>query len=313
MSTKQKKVLITGATGFIGQHCLPRLIARNFEVHATSSKKETPIVFDGVQWHHINLLDSVACQNTIVKILPTHLLHLAWIAQPGVFWASNENLHWLIHSLELVQTFCQNGGLRVVGVGSCAEYEWGHSTCIENHTPLKPSTIYGRCKLAMSLALEAAADAYGISAVWARLFFPYGPGEPRDRLIPTVILGQLQGQEVRCTHGRQFRDFIFVEDVADALVTLLDSSTTGSFNIGTGIAQNLLEVVATVSSQLGRPDVVRFGSKPAPDGDPERVVADISRLKQEVGWQPKITLQQGIERTIEAWRPEAGLTSQRGS
>lgn len=257
-----------------------------------------------VLWHRINLLDPAVCAEAIATIRPTDLLHLAWIATPGVFWNSSENLRWLVSSIELVQAFCKQGGRRVLGIGTCAEYEWGHDTCVEASTPLKPSTIYGRCKLSLALATEAVAEANGISAAWARLFFPYGPGEPADRLIPSVIRGLLRRERVSCTHGRQIRDFVFVEDVADALVTLLESSAIGSFNVGSGEPSSLRDVVSIITARLGHPELIQFGSRPTPPNDPDQLVADIGRLQRELGWRPKISFEQGIDRTIAAYRSE---------
>ena len=156
----------------------------------------------------------------------------------------------------------------------------------------------------MSLALQAAADTYGCSAAWARLFFPYGPGEPADRFIPIMICGLLNGNKVACSHGRQVRDFIFVEDVADALVALLDSTAPGAFNVASGVPTTLRQVVTTIGEHLGQTELVHFGAKPAPEHDSDYVVADIARLARELGWRPRVSLTKGIELTIEAWRKQ---------
>lgn len=308
MTDNLKKVMVTGASGFIGQHCLPRLVAKGFEVHAISSRSEIRTTAQGVHWHCFDLLNAANCIEAVRIIRPTHLLHLAWIATPGVFWNSEDNLHWLAKGTELVQAFYQYGGKRALGVGSCAEYAWNHDDYNEASTPLRPATVYGRCKLAMSQALETASVVGGGTWAWARLFFPYGPGEPADRLIPTVIRGLLGGEPVACTHGLQVRDFVFVEDVADALVALLDSSVSGAFNIGSGAATTVREVVSVIAARLGGLELVQFGARQAPEGDPEYVVADISKLKESLGWRPAFSLDAGVERSISAWREHLALT-----
>ena len=163
-------------------------------------------------------------------------------------------------------------------------------------------TGHGGCKAAMDQALAAAASVYGFSAAWARLFFPYGPGEPPGRLIPTVVKGLLEQQPVACTDGLQQRDFVYVEDVAMALVRLLDSTATGPFNIGSGEPISLREAVGEITDQLGHSDLIDFGARPRSANDPDRLVADIGRIADELGWQPQVSFPDGISRTIDDWR-----------
>ncbi len=295
-------MLVTGATGFIGRCCLQPLAQSGFEVHAVASRT---VAADGripVQWHQLDLLDGSGTADLLNRLKPSHLLHLAWFAKPGAFWSSEENFRWLTVSTGLFRAFYASGGQRAVGTGSCAEYRWVTDDCDEERTPLQPETVYGRCKLAASLTAAAAASLAGQNMAWGRIFFPYGPGEPDDRFIPSVIRGLLQGETVACTHGNQVRDFIYVDDVARALVALLSGTAAGAFNIGTGRSTSLRELAGLIGSRLGNADRVQFGARPAPPGDPQRVVANINRLKSGTGWQPSVSLEQGIDNTIAAWR-----------
>lgn len=297
-----KSVIITGATGFIGRHCVVSARRAGYEVHAVSSRECPPRTSAGVIWHQADLLEVGAARTLSTEVHATHLLHAAWIAKPGAFWTSEDNLRWVVSSIELFREFFANGGKRVLGVGTCAEYARTAQDCREDVTPLGPNTIYGRAKLAVSLALEAAAAVAAGSAAWARLFFPYGPGEPPERLIPSVIRGVLAGRKVECSHGRQVRDFIYVEDVADALLAILSSDATGPFNVATGCALTLREVVAVICGKIGGAELIEFDARPAPACDPGRVVGDPSRLARELGWQPAYSIDAGIERAIAAWR-----------
>lgn len=276
-------------------------------MHAVSTRGG--IADDGmpVQWHQLDLLGSAAPAALLGEIRPSHLLHLAWFAKPGAFWSSEENLRWLSASVELFRAFYAGGGRRAVGAGTCAEYQWVMDDCDEASTPLHPETVYGQCKLAASLAVAAAARMAGQNAAWARIFFPYGPGEPDDRFIPSVIRGLLQGQPVACTQGEQVRDFVYVDDVAGALAALVSGTATGAFNIGTGTSTSLRELAGVICGRLGHGDLVQFGARPAPPGDPQRVVAKITRLMSELGWRPSVSLGEGIDRTIAAWRERLHL------
>ena len=125
-----KKVLLTGASGFVGRHCLPALVARGYEVHAVSSSATAPAdTPPGVRWHQADLLDGAQVSALLAQVRPRHLLHSAWYAVPGKYWTAPENFRWVRASLHLLQTFAAHGGRRVVVVGSSAEYDWHYGYC----------------------------------------------------------------------------------------------------------------------------------------------------------------------------------------
>ncbi len=289
------RLLVTGASGFLGRACLAALGAGAFEVHAVSRRG---IGGAGAAWHACDLLDGAACEALVDEVRPTHLLHLAWIAQPGVFWSSPQNAGWLEAGQRLFARFYANQGVRALGVGSCAEYAPSEQPCKEDATPIAPATAYGRAKAALSEALRAAAARR--DWIWARVFFPYGPGEPDGRFIPSAIGGLLRGEAVDCTHGRQTRDFIYVDDVARALTALLERGASGAYNVGSGHGATLREVGTLISNELGAPALLRFGARPAPENEPAVLVADTGRIRAAAGWAPRIGLAEGIRRTIAA-------------
>ena len=299
MSGARRTALVTGAAGFLGRHCVPALSARGFEIVAVGSAARP--AGPGLRWRVCDLRDPAACAALVTDECPTHLLHLAWITTPGEFWESRENLAWLAAGVRLVDAFYAAGGSRAVALGSCAEYAVTDETCIEDATPIAPDTIYGKAKAALHLALQAAAQGRGGYA-WARLFFPYGPGEAAGRYIPSLIGGLLRGEAVACTHGRQVRDFVFVTDAAEACVALLDSDASGAYNVGAGGGLSLREVAEAVVAQLGHGELLRFGARAAPAYDPPRIVADVAKLRRLTGWAPRTALAEGLRRSIEAQR-----------
>jgi nucleoside-diphosphate-sugar epimerase len=297
-----KRVLVTGAGGFVGRHCLPELLERGFEVHASCrrpTRDETP---RPVTWHAADLLEPGGPEALVARVRPTHLLHMAWEATPGTYWESPDNLCWLRASLDLLTAFAAAGGERLVSAGTCAEYDWTSGRCCERDTPLAPSTLYGTCKNALRQVEEAFAARQGFSFARARLFFLYGPHEHPRRFVPSVIRPLLAGEPARCTHGRQVRDFLFVADAASALAAVLDSPVTGAVNVASGEPVALRDVAGAVAVLLGRPDLLRLGALPPPPGEAPVIVADVARLAGEVGWSPRRSLEQGLARTVEWWR-----------
>lgn len=296
-----KRVLLTGATGFIGRHCLPLLSSRGFEIHAVSSKSQLEVNSD-IKWHKADLLNSLQIRNLIADVMPSHLLHFAWYAEPGKCWTSQENIRWVQSSLELLQEFVAHGGRRAVMAGTCAEYDWRHGCCIERMTPLAPATLYGTCKHSFQMMLGCLSKQTGLSSAWGRIFFVYGPYEHQSRLASSVICSLLKNERARCSHGDQIRDFLYVKDVAEAFVELLESRVEGPVNIGSGKPVELKEVIRKISYKIKGRDFIQYGVIPVSLDDPPLLVADVRRLTREVGWVPKYDLDKGLDETILWWR-----------
>ena len=300
-----KRVLITGATGFIGRHALVPLAAAGYEIHAVTSGDPAPRPAHG-EWHRADLLQAGAVERLIAEVKPTHLLHFAWYAVPGRYPTSPENLRWCNATTRLLAAFAESGGRRAVFAGSCFEYDFSYGYCTEDLTPSRPGTFYGVCKNATREIVAGFARQFGLSAAWGRIFHLFGPYEAESRLVPSVIRSLLQGEVARCSHGRQIRDFLHVQDTADAFVALLESEVQGTVNIGSGEPIALRQLIETGAALLGRPDLVRLGAlAPRPD-DPPLLLSNVRKLREEVGWQARFSLEEGLRQTIAWWR-EAGL------
>lgn len=295
-----RRVIVTGASGFIGRHCLPLLNASKWEIHAVSHKiipDHDKITEIGI-WHHVNLFDMEQVSRLLSVVNPTHLLHLAWVTRPGEYWTSIENFKWVQTSLDILQKFIELGGQRFVSSGTCAEYDWNYGYCRENLTPLTPSTPYGICKKSLFELSQSLAQQTGTSAAWARIFFVYGPYEYQNRLIPSVIKALLKQESANCSHGKQIRDFLFVKDVANALIQLLTSQVVGAVNIGSGHPVPLDAIIFKIGEKIGMPDLIHLGAPPSPTNEANFVVADTSRLRNELHWYPDYSLDTGLNETI---------------
>ncbi len=285
-----KRVLVTGASGFIGRRVIDRLVESGLEVHATHVEPSPPPL-PTVRWHEVDLL---SCRlDAVREIGATDLLHLAWYAEHGKFWRSPENLSWVAASLALVRAFQEGGGRRATFVGTCAEYDWGSTGLLkETVTPLRPSTLYGVAKDALRRLVEAYAVEAGLSWAWGRVFFLYGPGEDPRRFVGSVVHNLLTKRMAPMSHGRQVRDFLHVDDVARALVALADSDVQGPVNIASGVPTTLAEVAEVVRRHAG--GSLAIGSLPVPAGEPPSLVGDVTRLRDEVGFRPRLGLEDGI-------------------
>lgn len=292
-----KRVLVTGAFGYVGRYAIEPLLARGFEVLALSSRQR-PNADPRIRVIQADLFDTCRTDELLDRLRPTHLLHLAWETTPGKFWNSPLNTQWLEASLTLFHAFANCGGRRVVGVGTCAEYDWKDGNCCERSTPLLPGTLYGTTKLAAATGLEEIAKKQGLSAAWGRLFFMYGAGEPAGKLAGAVLESLRRGEVARCSHGRQVRDFLYVEDAAEALVELLNGEVTGPVNIASGEPRTIRELVEAIACAVGPSSEVNFGAIAASASEPPKICADVRRLHEEVGWRPKHDLLNGVMKML---------------
>lgn len=299
-----KRVLLTGGTGFIGRHAIAPLREHGFDVHLIVHKS-APAPQPGVTLHECDLFDSAAVRLLVKKVSPSHLLHFAWYAEHGKYWASDLNLSWVAASLALAQSFAEHGGRRAVFAGTCAEYDWSHGVCDDKRTPLNPRTLYGAAKNGLREIIERHARARGYSAAWGRIFFLFGPGESPARLAPSIALPLLRGERAVCRAGDAVRDVMHAADVADAFVALLDSSVEGPVNIASGQAVTLGDFARRIAAAAGRPELLDVQTvAPTPD-NPASLPAAISRLRDEVKWRPRRRLDEAVASFVADLRRDA--------
>jgi nucleoside-diphosphate-sugar epimerase len=297
------RVLLTGASGFVGRPLVRSLIEAGAEVHALSSHAVDRPKLDGVQWHEEDLLDPDSAARLVGEVRPQRLVHLAWYVAHGRLWSALENVQWVEASLRLLRAFGDAGGARAVIVGSCAEYAWGGDGDLdERDSPLRPEGLYGVSKDALRRVASAYASEAGIELAWGRLFFLYGPHEQTERLVPAVIRPLLAGERVATTAGTQVRDFMHVDDAAAALAALLASDVTGPVNIASGRAVSIAEVLDLIGELTGGAALIDRGARPLPPEEPPRIVARVQRLVDEVGFQAGVPLADGVASTVEWWR-----------
>jgi nucleoside-diphosphate-sugar epimerase len=212
---------------------------------------------------------------------------------------------WVERSLALLRAFAGAGGRRAVMLGSCAEYDWSAADgpLQETSSARAPATLYGVAKDALHRVASAYADEQGFELAWGRPFFFYGPREDPRRLVAAVVRALLAGEELDTTSGRQRRDFLHVEDVAGALAALLHSTVLGPVNIASGEAVAVASVIDAIAELLGSPQLIRRGALPERP-EPQLLLADVARLREQVGFRPSFTLSDGLAETVRWWREQ---------
>ena len=290
-----KRVVLTGAAGFIGRAAVPHLLERGFEVCEFG---RSPSGVPGTSHYPIDLLREDPSE-PFAAIAPTHLLHLAWCTDPGQFWFDPANVDWVGVSARLLSAFAKARGDRAVLAGTCAEYDWRYHTLVEGNTPLCPATLYGRAKASLFELAAAAAPVWKVSFAWGRVFFPYGPTEKPGRLVSTLIDGLAARRPVACSAGTQARDFMHVDDVGRAFAELLDSKVVGPVNIASGEPRAVRELIEIVARQMNGLDLIQLGARPLQPHEPPFMAAATERLACEVGFKPRFSLEEGLRDTVD--------------
>ena len=205
------------------------------------------------------------------------VIHAAWYAEHGKYLQSPKNIDCLQGTLRLAKGAARAGVRRMVGIGTCAEYQTS-SQKLTTETPLNPLSPYAAAKAAAFLCLSQWLPPQGIEFAWCRLFYLHGEGEDPRRLIPFLRERLASGKPVELTSGNQIRDFLDVKTVAHQIVQAALGSTTGALNIASGIPASVRKIAESIADEYGRRDLLLFGARADNPFDPPYVVGAPSLL-----------------------------------
>jgi nucleoside-diphosphate-sugar epimerase len=296
-------VLVTGGSGFIGRCTLAPLLRYGFEVHVAGRR---PAAGDIGHYHAVNLLDAKETEQLIAFLRPTHVLHCAWDVTHGKFWNAPENLDWTAATLKLARTFAGHDGRRFVGVGTCAEYDWSGDDARPRREddPLRPASLYGHAKASTAAVLRAFFSLQGVSFAWARMFHLFGPCEAPGRLVSSVARALLLGEKAVCGPGHLVRDFMPVQQAGAALAALVRSDVHGPVNVATGRGSTVDSIVQMLGEIVSRPELVSLGTYPNASDTTRAMTADVTRLRQEVGFNAVTDLRPALVAAVQYWREQ---------
>ena len=307
------RVLLTGATGFVGSHVLGRLV-RDGE-HAVA------IVLRSVRppWRiepYLGRVEVVAGDldraaelvEPVRRFAPNVVVHLAWGNVADRDRAVLGQVDDAVRTVELVKLAHAAGAAHFVGLGSQAEYGPCPGPIDETQLP-RPVTPYGTAKLCAGLLGEQVAAALGLRWAWLRLFSAYGPMDAPRYLIPSVCRALLAGERPALTRGEQIWDFVYVADAADAIVRVAcEPAARGVMNLGSARPVTIRHVVERLRDLVRPGAELGFGEVAYRADQIMHLEANVDRLRQATGWQPVTDLDTGLERTV-AWHRKAGEPS----
>ncbi len=312
-----RKVLITGATGFIGSHLTRRLVAQGARVTVLARPTSNLHVLDGVmervEIHHADVSQRDALRRAFEAIRPEIVFHLAAVgmSQPfvAVEVALRTNVHGTVNLLEAAQ---QTGVQRFIHSGTA--YEYGQRNQVHEiglDEGLDPINTYAASKAAAWAFVRMYARTFGLPAVTLRLYHVYGPGQPPMTLIPSAICAALEGRDFPMTAGQQKRDFVYVDDVVEGYVraALAPGVEGKSIDLGSGQSFEIRQVVQHLFEMTGATGRPLIGALPYRPGEIMNQVADTQAAREFLGWQAITPLEEGLRQTVAWYRKATSLAA----
>jgi UDP-glucose 4-epimerase len=297
--------LLTGASGFIGSHLAEVLVARGATVHClllpTDTAPNLSAVRDQIHIHRADLLDGDALRRVVRAVSPEVVMHLGAVGVTDIHidpaLAVRVNVEGTLNLLAAL-----DGAYRAfLNVGTCHEYGSGDPPFREDQAP-HPSLPYAITKTAAWHFCRRFHATEGWPIVTVRPFSVYGPRQARNTFIPACIRAARAGVDFEMTPGEQGRDWIYVTDVAEGMIraTAVAQAIGGTFNLCTGQETTLYGVARMILAQLGDPVAIQRGALPYREGEIWHLVGDNTHTRTVLGWEPAVSLDDGLRRTIEA-------------
>ncbi|WP_273381250.1 NAD-dependent epimerase/dehydratase family protein [Symbiobacterium thermophilum] len=300
------KVLVTGGAGFIGSHLVEMLLAANHAVTIVDNCSTGSADNVAPEAHLIVRDIRESLDGVFADSRPEVVVHLAaQVSVPRSVSAPTEDASVNITGyVNLVQTAARFGVRKVIMVSSAAVYGQPVSLPLTEDAPLAPVSPYGLSKLVGEHYTRLLCTQYGLSYTILRPANVYGPRQTsggEGSVIPSFLERFTNGFDpVIHGDGRQTRDFVFVEDMAQAIIAALTLGDGCTLNVGTGNAVSILDVWKTLASLVGWKRAPQFG--PARAADIEHSVMDSRAAFRILGWRPTVDLPEGLARTVEWWQ-----------
>jgi nucleoside-diphosphate-sugar epimerase len=306
--TIMKRILITGANGFIGSRLVKKLLDSGHEVgiivRESSDLRRIGTILDRITVFKGDIRNCDDVSEIVAKFTPDAILHLVTYyavehtsSEVNVMMETN-----VMGTINLLESARVNKVKLFVNTSTCAVYEQKDRALSEND-PVSPQNLYALTKLHAEEACKFYALNYGVDGISLRLFPPYGPGDHERRLIPYLIHSFSMNQIPQMTTGEQKWDFVFVDDIIDAYIAVISVYPLKEhyevINIGTGNPWSVKQMVQIIMHMMNKNIGLSWGALPHRKNEVWFNSADIRKASALLGWKPVTDIHDGIRMTIE--------------
>jgi len=311
-SWQNRRVVVTGANGFLGSHLVHRLLELGVRVSVLVRRQSSTLrlsdIMERLDVAYGDLVEAQEVEACIGRSQPEVVFHLAAAGVfPGPDAATVMRAN-VMGTTNLLEALKRHAVKRLVNVGSVSEY--GSGQHINEDHPLQPTNVYGVSKAAADLLAQAYGRSSPLSVVTVRPFTPFGPMEHPQRLIPGTIFSALRGEDLPMTGGEQERDFTYVSDVVEGiLAAALYQGENVVFNLCSGTGRSIKDVATQIVNLMGDPIRLRIGALPYREGEMWYQSGDNARACRELGWEPRVSFEDGLRRTIAWCREQAEVAA----
>lgn len=294
-------IVVHGASSFLGNNFIKLLISRKINLHIIARSASQISYCENLPnvkiYRYKETISEINCKSILVK--GPVFIEFSW---DGVFGSDRNmpeqltvNIPLIVSSIAFAKSL---NAKHWIGIGSQAEYGDLNKEITENDT-CNPTTLYGISKLLCSKISKELCQAYNIEHSWLRLFSVFGPNDNHDWLIPYLIKGMLQNQEINVTKAEQLWDYLFIDDISEMLLKLMNANGVGIANLGSGKPIQIRQIIEKIKILTSSDSVVNYG---AIDYRPDQVMymsANITKLSKLLQWQPETGIDEGLIKTID--------------
>ena len=295
------RILITGATGFIGGHIVGQIHASGHDIQALSLEKDAnESNTENIQWLYGDLGDVASLKPAIKNFDPEVVIHLAWQGIPD--YSESISVINLNNSIQLFDFIAEETNCKkIIVAGSCFEYGNNKGVCKESD-PIQIKSFFSWSKHSLYQYLLLKCNQKGVELIWFRIFYVYGPGQRVGTLIPAMVQA-LKGDKIPDIHfPLNKNDFVYVEDIAKAFQLAVDVKVdTGIYNLGCGISKSVYDICRIVEKHMLRSsDISDCILKNGSNENSLDFSADMDKITKDFDWRPQVTLEEGVAKQIES-------------